>query len=200
MGKKLLSIYIGGEAVVKIYDNKVEKIRKPKKYRIRRLDKILRIRRTKSEAKILHLARKSGVATPIVYDVVGCKIVMEKISGKPVKHVMNAEISKKIGESVAKLHANNIIHGDITPMNMIIQDGKIYFIDFGLAFIDNKIEPKGVDLHVYFESLKAYYDDWKELKESFVEGYLKAGGSKDVVLRAEEIESRGRYVERVGLA
>ena len=193
---KPLKIYLGGEAEVKIYEDKVEKIRKPKRYRIKLLDKILRSKRTKTEAKIISMARRNGVATPLIFDVVKDKIVMERIEGNAVKHVMSKEVSKKIGESVAKLHRSNIIHGDITPMNLILYNNKIYFVDFGLAFIDNKVEPKGVDLHVYFEALKAYFDDWRELKKSFIEGYLKAGGSKEVVNRAEEIEIRGRYVER----
>lgn len=187
---------MGGEAVVKIYKNRVEKIRRPKRYRVKRLDNLLRNKRTKGEARILALARRSGVATPIIYDVIKDKIVMEPIFGKPIRDVINVEVSKKIGQCVAKLHANNIVHGDITPMNMILHDNKIYFIDFGLAFIDNKVEPKGVDLHVYFESLKAYFDNWQELKEAFIEGYIEAGGSKEVVERAEEIEIRGRYVEK----
>lgn len=193
---KPLKTYLGGEAEVRIYQNKVEKIRKPKRYRVKQLDKMLRSKRTKSEAKIMSLARRNGVATPIILDVNRDKIVMEKIEGKPVKHIMNKEISRKIGESVAKLHVNNIIHGDITPMNMILHNNKIYFVDFGLAFIDNKIESKGVDLHVYFESLKAYFDNWQELKRSFIDGYLTSGGLREVIDRAEEIEIRGRYVER----
>ncbi|RLI77669.1 Kae1-associated kinase Bud32 [Archaeoglobales archaeon] len=193
---KPLKVYLGGEAEVRIYQDKVEKIRKPKRYRVKQLDKMLRSKRTKIEAKIMSLARKNGVATPIILDVDKDKIVMEKIDGEAVKYIMNEEISKKIGESVAKLHTKNIIHGDITPMNMILYDNKIYFVDFGLAFIDNKVEPKGVDLHVYFESLKAYFDNWQELKKSFIDGYISSGGLKEVVKRAEEIEIRGRYIER----
>ena len=72
------SIYIGGEAVVKIYRDRVEKSRKRKRYRIKELDEVIRKTRTKNEVKILHLARKAGVPTPIVYDVVEDTIIMEK--------------------------------------------------------------------------------------------------------------------------
>jgi TP53 regulating kinase-like protein len=189
-------IYLGGEAEVRIYKDRVEKIRKAKRYRIPQLDEILRKTRTKTEAKIISIARRSGVPTPIIMDVEGEKIVMERIAGKPVKNIMNSEISREIGRMVAKLHKAGIIHGDITPMNLILSDGKIFFVDFGLAFIEDRIEPKGVDVHVYFESLKASYDNWRELKQAFIEGYAEYRKAEEVLKRTKEIEERGRYVER----
>ncbi|WP_456327179.1 Kae1-associated kinase Bud32 [Archaeoglobus sp.] len=194
---KLERIYLGGEAEVRIYENVVEKIRKPKRYRHPKLDEILRKSRTKTEAKIISLARRQGVPTPIILDVEGDKIVMERIKGKPVKEVMNEEISEEIGRLVAKMHKIGIIHGDVTPMNMILGNGKVYFVDFGLAFIEDRIEPKGVDLHVFFESLKASFDNWEKLKEAFIRGYREVyEKAEEVIKRAEEIELRGRYVER----
>lgn len=187
-------IYLGGEAEVRIGEVVVKK-RKPKRYRIKEIDEILRLKRTRTEAKLISLARKFGVPTPIILDVEGDTIIMERIYGTPVKECMNEEISREIGRLVAKLHSANIIHGDITPMNMILSDGKIYFLDFGLAFIDNRVEAKGVDVHVYFESLKAGFENWESLKKAFIEGYLEIG-KEEVIKRAEEIEERGRYVER----
>jgi len=191
-----MEIYLGGEAEVRIYENKVEKIRRPKRYRIPELDEILRKSRTKSEAKIISIARRNGVPTPLIKDVIEDKIVMERIEGEPVKKVMNEDVSRKIGEMVARLHSKGIIHGDITPMNLIKRGDNIYFIDFGLAFIEDRIEPKGVDIHVYFESLKASFDDWKNLRDAFIEGYMNYEKAKEVLGRVEEIEERGRYVER----
>ncbi|MEM0203952.1 MAG: Kae1-associated kinase Bud32 [Archaeoglobaceae archaeon] len=187
-------IYLGGEAEVIIGDVVVKR-RKAKRYRIKEIDEMLRMRRTRTEARLISLARRIGVPTPIVLDVEGDTIVMERIHGIPVKECMSEEISREIGRLVAKLHNANIIHGDITPMNMILSDGKIYFVDFGLAFVDSRIEAKGVDVHVYFESLKAGFEDWERLKRAFIEGYLELG-KEEVIKRAEEIEERGRYVER----
>jgi len=194
---KLIKVYLGGEAEVRIYENVVEKIRRPKRYRHPKLDESLRRSRTRTEAKIIALARKHGVPTPIILDIDGDKIVMERIKGEPVKNVMSKEISREIGRMVARLHKAGIIHGDITPMNMILSDGKIYFVDFGLSFIEDRVEPKGVDLHVYFESLKAGFDNWEELKEAFIEGYKEEYEKAEEVLeRAKEIELRGRYIEK----
>lgn len=193
---RMVEVYLGGEAEVRIYENEVKKIRKPKHYRISELDEILRKSRTRTEAKIISMARRNGVPTPLIMDVVEDKIVMERIKGEPVKKVMNEDVSRKIGEMVAKLHSKGIIHGDITPMNLIKCGDKIYFIDFGLAFIEDRIEPKGVDVHVYFESLRASFDNWKDLKDAFIEGYLNYEKAEDVLNRVEQIEERGRYVER----
>lgn len=187
-------IYLGGEAEVIIGDVVVKK-RKVKRYRIREIDEMLRLRRTRTEAKLMSLARRVGVPTPIVLDIEDDTIIMERIHGVPVKECMSEEISREIGRLVAKLHNANIVHGDVTPMNMILSEGKIYFLDFGLAFIDSRVEAKGVDVHVYFESLKAGFEDWERLKKAFIEGYLELG-KEDVIKRAEEIEERGRYIEK----
>lgn len=192
----MVKIYLGGEAEVRIYEDRVEKIRKPKRYRIRELDEILRKRRTITEAKIISAARRAGVATPIILDVEGDKIVMERIEGIPVRDRISREICREIGKSVAKLHRAGIIHGDITPMNMILKGDKIYFVDFGLSFHDERLEAKGTDIHVFFEALKAGFDNWEELWEGFLEGYKSYEKFEDVMEKFREIELRGRYVER----
>ncbi len=195
-----MKVYLGGEAKVKILEDIVIKTRIPKRYRIKELDRELRLRRTKMEAKIMSTARRIGVPTPIVLDIEEDTIVMERIRGKAVKDVMSEEVSKEVGRMTAKLHRAGIIHGDITPMNLILSNSRIYFVDFGLAFFDNKVEPMGVDVHVYFESLKASFENWEELRDAFIEGYLAEGGSNEIIERAKEIEERGRYVERVSLS
>ena len=189
-------VYLGGEAEVRIYLDRVEKIRRVKRYRIPELDESIRRKRTKMEARIISAARRAGVPTPIIIDVDGDRIIMERIRGQPVKEAMSPEVAREVGRMVARLHAANIVHGDITPMNMILSNGRIFFVDFGLAFFDQKIEPKGVDLHVFFESLKASYENWEELKEAFVEGYREYEKAEEILRRAEEIEARGRYVDR----
>ncbi|MCS7121164.1 MAG: Kae1-associated kinase Bud32 [Archaeoglobaceae archaeon] len=188
-------IYLGGEAEVRILDEVVIKRRISKRYRIKELDEEIRFKRTRTEAKIISAARKVGVATPIILDVEGDTIVMERIKGPTAKDCMNKDLCREIGKSLAKMHSANIIHGDVTPANIIVSKGKIYFVDFGLAYFDSDVEAKGVDLHVFIESLKALYDDWEELRNSFLDGYLEFG-SREVVERVKEIELRGRYVRR----
>ncbi len=192
----MVEVFIGGEAEVRIYDDRVEKVRVPKRYRVRELDNLLRRRRTVTEARILSSARRAGVATPVVLDVEEDRIVMERIRGTPVKRVMSRDLCREIGRAVARLHSAGIIHGDITPMNMILKDGRIYFIDFGLSYHDERMEAKGVDIHVFYEALKADYDNWAELWNAFLEGYREYEKFDEVYERFREIEMRGRYVDR----
>ncbi|MFP3908866.1 MAG: Kae1-associated kinase Bud32 [Archaeoglobaceae archaeon] len=193
----MVRIYLGGEAEVRIHNGIVEKIRRPKRYRIEELDRILRRSRTRTEAKLISLARRNGVPTPLIRNVENDTIVMENIKGKPLKNCMTPEISREVGRMVARLHAKGIIHGDITPMNLIWHKSQVYFIDFGLSFVEDRVEPKGVDIHVYFESLIATFDNWQDLRKAFIEGYMEYDKSEEVLARVHQIEERGRYVERV---
>ncbi len=192
----MVKIILGGEAEVRIYDNFVEKIRIKKRYRIKELDDVLRKRRTVLEARIISNARKHGVPTPIIFDVEDCKITMERIGGEPVRYVINRDIALEIGKNVAKLHSAGIIHGDLTPINMILKDGRIYFIDFGLAYYDDRAEAKGVDIHVFYEALKADFENWKELWNGFLDGYSDYEKFDLVIERFHDIEMRGRYVDK----
>ena len=106
----------------------VQKRRISKSYRIKNIDDQLISYRTKEEAKLMTEARNHGVSVPTIYDVDLEKgiITMDYLKGKRIKDILNdlseeerARICKKIGESVAKFHNNDIIHGDITTSNMI---------------------------------------------------------------------------------
>lgn len=188
------------EAIVEIEGDLVHKWRVEKRYRVKELDKRIRKERTKSEAKLISEARRKGVPTPIIFDVNEYELVMEKIEGNLAKEVINAAISERIGESVGILHRNGIIHGDLTTSNIIVaeaENDRIYLIDFGLAFIESSTEARGVDIHVFFQSLKGTHESHEQLKKSFIKGYKRTFPQASHVLkRAEEIDRRGRYVER----
>ncbi len=66
-------------------------------------------------------------------------------------------LCEKIGENIAKLHNCNIIHGDLTSSNMILQNNDIYFIDFGLGMISDLVEDKGVDLLVFKKAISGIH-------------------------------------------
>jgi len=186
----------GAEAEVRIMEDRVIKKRREKRYRIRELDEVIRKKRTRMEARIISQARRAGVPTPVIYDVEDDTIVMERIRGELLRNCINEGLSRSVGENVAILHENRIIHGDLTPKNIIVSGSRLYFIDFGLAFFDERIEPMGMDLHVYFESLRADFDNHLELRLAFLEGYSRFRKYPQVVRRVEDIEERGRY--RVG--
>ncbi|MGC8817550.1 MAG: Kae1-associated kinase Bud32 [Candidatus Hadarchaeum sp.] len=191
----------GGKVIVKT--------RIPKRYRIKDLDLRLRESRTALEAGLLSDAKRAGVPTPIVYEVdkVGMRIVMEFIEGAQVKQVLDrlgpAEMRKVcriIGKQIAKLHRAGIIHGDLTTSNMILKsDGKVYFVDFGLGGHDSSTEERGVDLHLLKRALQStHFRIATRAYAAVISGYRAefGKGAEEIINRAKEIESRGRYVAK----
>jgi len=184
----------GAEAVVLIEDDKAIKTRIKKDYRFKELDERLRRERTRAEAKIMSEARKLGIPTPIIYDVGRFDLVMETIHGVPLKDVIDEEKSLLAGVLVGKLHGGGIIHGDLTTSNMLVKGDRIYLIDFGLSFWDEMLESRGVDVHVYYQTLVSSHKEHEKLMASFAEGYRSSfSGADDVLERVREIEYRGRY-------
>ncbi|HUV02855.1 MAG TPA: Kae1-associated kinase Bud32 [Desulfobacteria bacterium] len=186
------------EAIVEIEGDLVYKRRIEKRYRVNELDKRLRKERTKSEAKLISEARRNGVPTPVIFDVNEYVLVMERIDGALAREVITEPISEQIGEFVGILHKSGIIHGDLTTSNIIVGgDDRIYFIDFGLAFVESNTEARGVDVHVFFQSLQGTHESYEELRAAFTKGYKRTfPQAAQVLKRAAEIERRGRYAER----
>jgi len=201
-------IYQGAEAkicVSKYMNFDVVKKRRIKKgYRIKQIDNSLISTRTKEETKLMTEARQAGVSIPIIYDVdlQNGIITMEYLKGKRIKDILNfidekerMYICKKIGESIAKFHNNNIIHGDITTSNMILLDDKIHFFDFGLGEINSEVEAKGVDLHVLMEAIESTHSKYSSCFEYVLEGYKKElkQDANQVIKKIQDIVKRGRY-------
>ncbi|MDD1759275.1 MAG: Kae1-associated kinase Bud32 [Methanothrix sp.] len=185
----------GAEAVITLEDGTVRKERIAKNYRLPELDELIRKERTLREARITSDARRHGVPTPIICDVSLFELKMEHLKGEKLKDIITSELSEMVGETVGRLHRSGIIHGDLTTSNMILQNDKIYLIDFGLAFYDNSIEAQGVDVHVFFQTLESTHDRPKEHIESFKVGYMRIYPQAEAVLkRVKEIKARGRYL------
>ena len=107
------------------------------------------------------------------------------------------KICKQIGENIAKLHDVEIIHGDLTTSNMILQGSKVYFIDFGLGFISPKVEDKAVDLHVLRQALEAkHFKHWQDLFAQVLSGYSISKEHQKVLEQFKKVETRGRYKEQ----
>jgi len=179
-----------------------------KLYRHSQLDETLRSYRTIHEADILHRAKGAGVPTPIIYQVHpgGSTIIMQYVEGIKVRDVVSdldshgrGDLFRLIGAQAGQLHRNGIIHGDLTTSNMIRSGDLVVFIDFGLGEISYEAEKRGVDLHLMRRMLiSTHFTHADELFSAFSEGYRSAMGSEadEALSRMEEIERRGRYVER----
>lgn len=183
-------------------NNQIIKDRISKSYRISELDKKIIKQRTKAETKLLEKASKIiNAPNPLPLKEIN-KIIMPFIDGQKLSEHLNILsleeqilIIKKIGESVAKIHKSDIIHGDLTTSNMILVSDKIFFIDFGLGYISKKIEDKAVDIHLLKQALEAkHFVHWKELFEEFKKSYSKGyTESKQIFERMAAVEKRGRY-------
>ncbi len=191
----------GAEA--KIYltkDNTIHKNRLPKSYRHPQLDKQIRTRRTRAEAKILTKAAKARINVPKLLHTEKFNLSMEYIKGDRLSQTLNSypeskqfSTMQKIGRQVAKLHKNNIIHADLTTSNIILSNSKIFLIDFGLSYISTKIEDKAVDIHLIKQALKAkHFLIYENLSKNFEKGY-NWEDSKKILERLIIVEKRGRY-------
>lgn len=186
----------------------IMKKRLAKGYRVPRLDLAIRRFRTIHESYLLHEAKSAGVPTPTIYlvDLAETTIVMEYIKGTQVKRVLNdmseedrLQLCQHLGKMIGRLHKRGVIHGDLTTSNMILtNNGKVYFVDFGLGEHSKTIEARGVDLHLMKRALQSTH--FKFVKECFNavrRGYVEELGekeAKEVFRRIREIERRGRYV------
>jgi TP53 regulating kinase-like protein len=133
---------------------------------------------------------------------------MEFIEGVRLKDVVNllekerrVDIFYRIGQQIALLHQNDIVHGDLTTSNMILTpSGRISFIDFGLGDFSSSIEDKGVDLHLMHRALEsAHFEYSTDCFDAVINGYRGTLGdeqSSDAFNRVTEIEMRGRYLKR----
>lgn len=224
--KKLIAQ--GAEAKIYLNKNIVIKDRIPKTYRLPQLDIQIRTRRTKSEAKLLTKAAEH-INVPEVLDQDKFNIQIQHIPGDRLSETLSTYPEKKqfsimqqLGEQTAKLHENNIIHGDLTTSNTILatsspkptQDykrakrdnnitdakhqqisskNKLFIIDFGLGFISSRIEDKAVDLHLIKQALEAkHFQNHEKLFQHFLKTYTWEETSK-VLKQLEKVESRGRY-------
>ena len=189
----------GAESKLFLDGNKVIKDRFRKTYRIKEIDEKLRKTRTKREAKVLDKLQKINFPVPeLIKNNEKDTLEIKYIKGELIKNKLNktncVKLSREIGQKVAILHNNDIIHGDLTTSNMIFNK-EIYFIDFGLSFFSKKVEDKAVDLHLLKEALESKHSEiWEKSYKAALEGYVKkAVDGKDILKRIKIVEKRGRY-------
>lgn len=186
----------GAEADIEIKDDTVVKKRPRKKYRHPELDSRLREERTETEEKLIMEARRYGVNAPQIEMKDDAELEVEKIEGETLKeHVEETpELLRDLGENIAYLHSTDIIHGDLTTSNAMVEDKTVLLIDFGLSFRSQRIEDKAVDIHLLKQVLETSHPEIsKEGWDYFIEGYREYEESDKVLEQLEEVEKRGRY-------
>ena len=194
----------GAEATLFLEKNRILKKRIAKRYRHAKIDSHLRKIRTSAEARLLNRARRAGANTPRIYSVGKYDIEMERIKGERFKELMQEKERKEItrllerlGREIALLHNNDLIHGDLTTSNILLEDDRIYFIDFGLGEVSKSIEKRSTDLKLLKNIIKSTHSKYENEFKYLLKGYRKKADNADEVLaRLENIEQRGRYVKR----
>ncbi|MBN2127713.1 MAG: Kae1-associated serine/threonine protein kinase [Candidatus Diapherotrites archaeon] len=176
------------------------KKRIPKKYRNPELEKRIVKSRIKKEITLLKKMREAGIKTPIVFNVnlSEQEISMEFIKGKTMKTHLDkkhkTEMLSKIGKCIGLMHSNNLIHGDLTTNNILIEGKNPVFIDFGLGFESNKIEDKAVDLVGFKKTFTATHTEIPSGWNKILEGYRKGNHyAEQVIEQIKEVEKRIRY-------
>ncbi|MFH1402922.1 MAG: KEOPS complex kinase/ATPase Bud32 [Candidatus Altiarchaeota archaeon] len=190
----------GAEANLYHDGGRLVKERVCKKYRIPEVDSRLRRQRTNREGQLLQKAREVGVMAPKVFEVdaKGYRIVMEYVDGVLLKDFLDSasvdevkSIAGSVGASLRRLHGADVIHNDLTTSNMILKEGKVFFIDFGLSFRSRRLEDRAMDLVVFKKSILATHTPRLDLIwDSVVSGY---GADENMLARVRQIEKRVRY-------
>lgn len=201
----------------------IAKERFKKKYRHPNLDKQLTRERIKAESRAILRCKTIGITTPALYlvDMKKQTIFMEyyenSITTKEfifkADDLLKEKLSIKIGQSIAKMHSNNITHGDLTTSNMLLvnkmnqneffndfENLKLVFIDFGLGHLECNAEDKGVDLYVLERALLSTHNDSEQIFPVILKAYKDnyGKGSKDVLVKFEEVRARGRKRTMIG--
>lgn len=189
----------GAEATISLNaDNNIEKSRIKKDYRIPEIDTLLRVFRTKKEAKIINKLQKI-IPVPKILNVTEYDIEMEHIDGIQLKKLLDnrLELAGLIGKNLSLMHDANVIHGDLTTSNMILKDDVLYFIDFGLSFDSTRVEDKAVDIHLFKQALESkHYKVFEKAYKEFLEGY-SPNNREEILDRLRVVEQRGRYKEKI---
>jgi TP53 regulating kinase-like protein len=184
----------------------VLKWRQNKPFLLKEIDTQLRRSRTSRECKMLTISRALGVPTPAVYsvDLDNHTILMDFILGKQFKQLAGQisrsdliTFSHEFGRLIALLHEGNVVHGDPTTSNIIVDNkSRLWIVDFGLSEMNATLEMKGVDLHLIHRALETtHWDRQEEMLDATLEGYLDVLGStaEPTLSRMKEIRERGRY-------
>lgn len=185
-----------------ILKQRLEKI-----YRLPEIDTEIRKRRIRAEVRVMTLAWKNRINVPVLFgiDSHNQTLIIEKIQGDLLYSLLNInnnynlkQIFKNLGEQVALLHENDIIHGDLTAFNVIVNSKiKPWLIDFGLGYISIETERRADDLLTFYNTLKAITPSFEKLFENFKIGYLKKNvKGKKIFERVKKIQSRARYIAR----
>ena len=191
----------GAEAIVETVEwngqTVVSKIRNKRGYRHPSLEKRLVVERLRGESRIMERLLSQGIPVPAIFSVNTSdnSIFMEFIEGETLERALRGKDFQEhliqTAQLLSQIHSLNVIHGDPTTSNFLVND-KIYAIDFGLSSISDDNEDRASDLRVFLESLDSHHSEING-RDIFLEAYSDWNDSKGVLEALKVLELRGRY-------
>ncbi|KRY08335.1 TP53-regulating kinase [Trichinella patagoniensis] len=199
--------FYGRPAVIK------ERFRK--KYRHVALDELLTKERMRAEIRGLMHCRKLGIPVPPIYFVDSKQnlIVFGAIEdATTLKNLLDGmhevgavglvdNLASTIGQVLAKMHMNGVIHGDLTTSNLLVKQPlspdncrHVVLIDFGLSFVSSMVEDKAVDLFVLEKAFMSTHPNAESFYRTILDSYVKFYGKlgSEVLAQLEQVRLRGR--------
>ncbi|XP_006800310.1 EKC/KEOPS complex subunit TP53RK, partial [Neolamprologus brichardi] len=163
----------------------------------------------------------TGISAPVVYfvdytchcifleDIVGSSTVRDYIASAQqsdsCKEMKLQRLVERVGQVLAKMHDEDVIHGDLTTSNMLLRpspeggESDLVLIDFGLSYISALPEDKGVDLYVLEKAFLSTHPNTEELFEKLLKSYTASSKkSSAVIKKLDEVRLRGRKRSMVG--
>ncbi|KAF0035524.1 hypothetical protein F2P81_013282 [Scophthalmus maximus] len=213
----------------------IVKERFSKRYRHVALDEKLTRRRTVQEVRSILRCRRAGIPAPAVYfvDYTSHCIFLEEIlrSSTVRDHIASTQqsasctvqeldrdqdrelvqeqeleqLAQQVGQILAKMHDEDVIHGDLTTSNMLLRrspedrGSDLVLIDFGLSYISALPEDKGVDLYVLEKAFLSTHPHTEALFQKLLKSYSASSKKSSAVLKKlDEVRLRGRKRSMVG--
>lgn len=185
-----------------------------KKYRHPLLDKKLTKERIKSEIKAYtkigqHYKDLSKQMSTILYND-DKNIIFTKITDSSTlsQYIIQCENEKKpeliekilleLANLVAKIHRIDLIHGDLTTSNFLVNCNTetLVPIDFGLSYLSKKEEDRAVDLYVLERAIQSTHPGVSF--EIFLKQYEKQMGNDNIIKKLDQVRMRGRKRLMIG--
>ena len=189
-------LYEGSESKIFILKNDILLKRRIRKtYRKKQIDNFFRLKRTRAEFKILKklFHKDLNVPEPIDFFEKTFSIKIRNIKGEVLKNHLNKKNLFLAFENIISIHNLDVIHNDLTTLNMILKDDKVYLIDFGISFISKRAEDKANDLNLFFENIKNEHKLFLKHKKELLKIYkTKVLNSKMILEKYDKLIGLGR--------
>ncbi|KAJ2745860.1 hypothetical protein GGI20_001806 [Coemansia sp. BCRC 34301] len=187
----------------------IAKQRFSKSYRHPDLDAKLTKGRLNQEARSLKRCKEQGIRVPDVIrvDKDNTTLYIEFISGPTLKEWILAcnsedqerELMASVGRILHNMHSFNIVHGDLTTSNMILENSnELVLIDFGLSQMSSSTEDKAVDLYVLERAFISTHPNSERLFATVLETYNSSEAARLILRRLEDVRQRGRKRDMSG--